>query len=243
MVLCLLLTAADARADWRLSAGLEHFAWNEHTAPLKVSEDGVLPMLGLRLSEPFAKGFAGDYRGRVYFGSVTYHGSQLYQPTIPVTGTTHYTGTTQEAQLRVTLVGEVDVAAGLDLDFWHRKLGPDQAEDYRIVSMRFGAEHAYSALVPLAVATGVKFTLSTHEDAHFGELGFTENPPLVPERSVTPYLDLGYAFTPHWSIAGSFDGFSFGRSKEVALTQGNVQGIFYQPASDMRVFDLRLEYR
>src|SRR6185369_7568992 len=124
-----------------------------------------------------------------------------------------------------------------------RELSTDQAEDYRIVSMRIGAEHALSPALPWHLRAGVKFTLATHENAHFEDLGFRENPPLRPGRSVTPYLDVGYAFARHWSLAGSFDGYSFGVSNEVELTQGPTPGIFYQPESDMRVFGLRLEYR
>ncbi len=239
----LLLAAAPARADWTVSAGADHFQWTEHTAPLAVQETGFLPALRLRLGHSFPNGSIVGYRGRVYFGDVNYEGSMLYQPSVPVSGTTRYGGLTQQAELGHRIAPDVAALIALELDFWHRKLGPDQAEDYRIVSMRLGAEHDFSATVPLHVAGGAKFTLSTHENAHFGELGFQRNPPLEPAGSVTPYFELGYALGTHWALAGSFDAYTFGRSNLVYLQQGTTQGVFFQPASDMRAFGLRLEYR
>src|SRR6185295_12577944 len=137
----------------------------------------------------------------------------------------------------------LDAVAGLDLDVWHRRLGTSQVEDYRIVSVRFGAEHAPTEQAPWMAGAGLKHTLATHENAHLTVLGFDQNPPLQPGSSTTPYLELGYSFARHWSLVGSIDGFDFGRSNQVVLSQGSTRSITYQPATTMRLVGLRLEYR
>ncbi|HET9326457.1 MAG TPA: hypothetical protein VFQ05_06790 [Candidatus Eisenbacteria bacterium] len=243
-VLLLGLTSplSSARAEWNIGGGFEHFAWTEDTAPLEVEERGMLAVLRLGLSTPLPNGVSIGYQGRFFFGDVEYQGSLLYEPTVPVSSTTRYTGNTQQGRLAIDFAPQFAVTTALDLDFWSRDLGSDQVEDYRIVSMRLGAEHRYSREMPWQAAAGIKFTLSTHEDAHFDELGFSENPPLEPGQSVTPYLEVGYSFTPDWSIAGSYDGFSFGESDGVALS-GPQSGIYFQPASDMRLLGIRIEYR
>lgn len=238
----LLIPCSAAHAEWTLGGGFEHFAWTEDTDPLPVEERGVLQVLRIGLSTSRTQDFAVGYRGRFYFGDVDYEGSQLYEPTIPVSSTTRYSGTTQQGRLSLAFAGQFDAVAALDLDFWSRKLSSSQVEDYRIVSMRLGAEHAASPSIPWQAAAGIKFTLSTHEDAHFDEFGFNQNPPLEPGGSVTPYLDVGYSFTPNWSIAGSYDGFNFGESEGVALS-GPQSGIYFQPASNMQVLGIRIEYR
>ena len=243
IALCLLLPAAPARAGWLFGGGFEHFSWVEDTAPLELKENGALFVFVAGYSWPLGEKFSAEYRGRYYVGDVEYNGFLLYDPTVPVTSTTNYTGTTQQGKLRHPVTPTIDVSMGLDLDWWQRSLSTNQHEDYRIVSMRIGAEHPVSPSVPWQLGGGIKFTLSTHENAHFDELGFDQNPALEPGQSVTPYLDVGYAFSPHWSIVGSYDGFSFGTSNDVPLSNASISGVFYQPASDMRVFGLRLEYR
>jgi len=239
---CLLGAARPANAEWSVGAGFEHFSWTEDTAPLAVEERGVFKVLRAGLSTTPSPGFGIGYRGRFFFGDVDYEGSLLYEPTVPISATTTYSGTTQQGRMSFTFAEQFAAVGALDFDFWSRKLSSDQVEDYKIVSMRLGAEHPATSVMPLHAALGVKFTLSTHEDAHFDEFGFDQNPPLQPGQSVTPYLEVGYAFTPSWSISGSYDGFNFGESEGVFLS-GPQSGIYFQPASDMRLLGIQIEYR
>jgi hypothetical protein len=239
----LILLATPARAEWTFGAGLESFTWTEHVRP-SVEERGF-PLLAARVGYawPLAHGVFLEYGGRFYFGDVDYEGSLLFDPTVPVSATTRYAGTTQQAKLRVPLVPPVEGAIALDWDVWRRTLGSDQREDYRIVSLRLGAEHAISETLPVRVRTGLKITMSTHEDAHFDELGFDQNPSLEPGGpSVTPYLEAAWAFHPHLAVAGSLDAFRFEQSDGVTLT-GPRSGTFYQPASDMTILGVWIEYR
>ena len=244
MVLCgLTLPISSAHAEWTIGGGFEHFSWTEDVEPLPVEERGMLQFLRLGVSTSLPNRTSIGYRGRFYFGEVNYEGSLLYDPTTPITATTRYTGTTQQGWMGLEVAPQFALTAGLDLDFWSRNLSSDQVEDYSIVSMRLGAEHRSSVATPWQAAAGIKFTLATNEDAHFETLGFEENPPLQPGQSVTPYLDVGYSFTPSWSVAGSFDGFSFGESEGVQLSNGSQSGIYFQPASTMQVLGIRIEYR
>ena len=243
LCLLLLLPAADARAEWRLGAGIEHFRWTEDTTPLTVKESGPLVALRTELSHPVGGGFAASVHGRLYLGEVSYDGSLLFAPSIPASGRSRYLGTTLRGQLGHGLGPVLDAAVALDLDLWRRRFGANQVEDYRIVSVRFGAEHASSPGAPWRGGAGLKCTLATHEDAHFRDLGFDQNPSLRPGRSVTPYVEFGYAFSRRWSLVGSFDGFDFGRSNQVVLSQGSSQTLSFQPASTMGLAGIRLEYQ
>jgi hypothetical protein len=243
LCLILLLPAADARAEWNLGGSIEYFQWKEDTAPITVREGGPLFALRTGFSHPLGRGFHADYRGRFYLGEVAYDGSLLFAPSVPATGSTRYLGTTLGGQLRHGVGPYFDVVGGLLLDLWHRRLGTSQVEDYRIVSVRFGAQHAPTAQAPWLVGAGLNHTLSTHENAHLTVLGFEQNPPLEPGSSSTPYFELGYSFARRWSLVGSIDGFDFGRSNQVIVTQGNTRSISFQPASTMQLVGLRLEYR
>src|SRR5262245_40007010 len=243
VVLCLTLSATNAHAEWSLGAGPDFFSWTEDTAPLTVKETGTLAALRGSLSQQVANDFHVELRGRFYFGEVVYNGSLLYDPSIPAKGSARYTGATLQGMVRHPLAGIFEAVGGFDYDTWRRTLATDQVEEYQVFSLRLGVEHAFAPSAPWLVGAGFKFTLLTHEDAHFDELGFDQNPALRPGNSVTPFLDLGYAFNRHWSVAGSYDGFSFGASNKVTLVQGGLVATFYQPASVMRILSLRLEYR
>jgi hypothetical protein len=238
-----ILLPGRAKADWNVGVGFESLSWTEHVVP-SVEERGF-PLVVARIgfAGAIGNGVTAEYGGRFYVGDVDYRGSLLFDPSTPVNATTRYGGTSQEAKLRFTLVSELEGAVAIDWDLWRRTLGSDQREDYRIVSLRLGAEHAVSQGVPWRLRTGFKVTLSTRENAHFDELGFDQNPALAPGGpSVTPYLEVGWAFHPLWAVAGSFDAYRFKDSNEVTLT-GPRSGIFYQPASDMTVLGLWIEYR
>src|SRR5436309_4313903 len=95
-----LVIAASARAEWILGAGVEHFSWTEHTSPIRVKERGPLFAIRAGLTQPLGRDFAADFRARLYGGGVSYDGSLLFDPTLPVSATTHYLGWTLEPRLR-----------------------------------------------------------------------------------------------------------------------------------------------
>jgi hypothetical protein len=59
---------------------------------------------------------------------------------------------------------------------------------------------------------------------------------------VSLYGELGYRFAPHWSLAGYYEGYRLGASEDVLVTDGSSDFAFFQPASRVDSFGLRLRY-
>jgi len=232
----------DARSEVAMSAGTEHFAWSEDTSPFRVKESGLRFALGLDLTQQKAIGLRFAYRGKLYAGEVGYNGAYLFAQTVPARGNAVYTGTRQQGQARYTLGPGLDALGALEIDLWRRRLGTTQTEDYRVISVRLGAEHGATELERWRLGAGLKVPIWAREDAHLTRLGFDQNPILEPGRVVSPYLELGYRVSPRWTIAGYWDGFQFSRSNRESLTRDGVeQGFLFQPASDLRNIGLTLE--
>jgi hypothetical protein len=240
--LLLSLLASDARAEWRVTAGTSQFSWSEHTSPLEVKESGPLFVLGTHLTQNREAGFLLGYRGEYFMGQVGYSGANLFAQTVATSGNTVYMGTTQEGQMRYRVRDVLDAIGALDLDVWRRELSASQREDYRIVSIRLGAEHRAPTRDPWLAGAGIKWTVSTREDAHFTALGFDDDPILTPGGSITPYAQAGYTFGRRWTVSASYDAFDFGRSDPVRLSKRRARTVSYQPASEMRNIGIRLEY-
>jgi hypothetical protein len=90
---------------------------------------------------------------------------------------------------------------------------------------------------------GIKYPVWTRENVHFDDIGFDQNPALKPGKSVSVFAQAGYRFQQHCALIGCRDSFRFSQSNVVALTSiGVPQGLFVQPASDLYVVGLKLEY-
>ena len=81
--------------------------------------------LGLEWTQRKERGLLGAYRGRFYVGDVDYSGALLFDPTVPVKGTTSYLGMSNEGQLRYRLPKQrsywLDLVGAIGLDVWERK--------------------------------------------------------------------------------------------------------------------------
>jgi len=243
--LLLALVAGPAYAQFTVSAGFEYFEWTEDTPPIDVRERGPLFALGLGWTQPKQRGFLFAYRGKFYIGEVDYNGAYLYYPNVPVSGTTRYAGTYQEAQLRYRLGGgTLDILTAAGVDYWQRKLNTDQKEDYTIGYVRLGIEGNPVAPKGWTYGLGVKFPVVTRENAHFTDLGYDQNPTLKPGKDLSVFGQIGYRFEKNWALIGYMDSFRFKQSNMEPLTINGVPaGTFYQPASDLYVFGLKLEYQ
>jgi hypothetical protein len=241
--LCMALPAA---AEFSISAGVESFRWDEATTP-SVSEDGPLFALGLAYTQEKDRGLLFAYRGRAYIGDVDYNGSGLFTGA-PIQGTTSYTGMANELQARWRLPAEqeyrVDFLFGLGLDIWERQLTSFQSEDYRIGYLRLGAEMAPAAKAGWTVGGGIKYPFYTDEDAHLTEIGFDSNPTLKPEGNVSFFAQVGYHFNEKFRLIAYYDSFDFDDSPAEPVNHSLTGPItVYQPASEMRIIGLKLEYR
>lgn len=234
-----------ARAGWSISGDVEHFSWRESAAP-SVTETGPIFGVGVQWAQNRPAGLGFRYLGRLYFGSVDYQGAELFSGQ-PLSGTTQYGGLSNEGQAVYRVPGGVSGAefvAGLGYDYWIRQLTPVQSEDYRVLYVRLGAGIDTRAPRAWYGAAGVKLPLWVDEDAHFPELGFDPNPHLKPKGRGSFYAELGYRFSPRWSLAGYYDSYRFGESDDVTVRERGTGALssFFQPASSVDIVGLRLRY-
>lgn len=234
-----------AWAGWSITGDLEHFEWKESTTP-SVTEKGPRFGIGAQWMQDRPAGWLLGYRGRLYFGSVDYNGSDLLTGT-PLTGTTDYNGMTHEGQAIYRVPGSpygAAAVAGLGVDYWKRQLTSIQSEEYRVFYLRLGASFDLQQPRGWYAGAGVKYPFSVDENAHFPDIGFDPNPHLHPKGQLSPYAEVGYRFAPQWSLAGYYDSYRFGESGDVAVRQ---QGTgtpftFFQPKTSVDTVGLRLRF-
>jgi len=244
---CLAVLPLASNAQWTLSAGVEHLDWEEDTSPT-VSEQGLLFTFGVGYTQQRDEGLLFGYRGKLWLGSVDYTGATLLTNQ-PITGSTGYTGLTNEAQARWRRQLQdrdyrLDLVAGLGIDVWRRELSSVQREDYIVTYVRTGLEVDSVSEHTWMYALGIKYPLWVKEDAHLTSIGFDSNPELNPGGKVSLYTHLGYRLRNQWSIVGYVDGYRISRSNEESVTEvANGYGpmTVYQPASDMLLIGIRLE--
>lgn len=241
-----LCTACPAAGETSASLGLEYLHWQEDTFPA-VTETGPLLALGLGYTQDKNAGLLFAYRGRAYLGEVNYDGAGLFTGT-PIQGTSRYAGMANEGQMRWRNQTErshhIDWYLALGLDVWERKLTPTQSEDYQIGYLRLGGEVAGNEAKGWFAGAGLKYPFYTHEDAHLTNIGFDSNPTLKPGPDVSFFAHVGYGFTEKVSIVAYYDGFRFRQSEGEAVNHPvSGQGVVYQPASDMSILGIKLEYR
>jgi hypothetical protein len=234
-----------ALAAWTLSGDVEHFHWHESTRP-SVTEDGLRYGIGGRWLAARQSGWLLGWRGKLYWGPVDYEGATLFGNT-PVRGTTRYSGAMNEFlaifRPKSERLEQLDFVGSLGLDAWERRLSRQQSEDYAIVFARLGA--AYNARAPRGWfgGGGVKKPLVAREDAHLRDIGFDQNPILKPGKDPSLYAQVGYRFSPDWSLLGYYDSYRFGRSRARAVTSGGASFLIFQPESRMDLLGVRLAYR
>ena len=239
---------ASVHAQLVVSAGAEYFQWEESTSPT-IRETGPIFTLGLAYTQDREKGTLLAYRGKIWGGSVDYEGATLFGGT-PLKSTTSYEGFSNEAQVRWrkrgNAGGSLDGVLGLGLDLWRRQLTSTQNEDYAIGYLRFGVESGADFSGNWSASLGIKYPIWTYENAHLDEIGFDSNPTLHPGKELSPFGSLGYRFTEKLRVTAYYDGFRFAKSDAVQVNEiaiGLGPASVYQPASDMSVFGLRLDYR
>ena len=229
-----ILISSPAPAQWRMGLWSDNFSWQEDTSP-RVRETGTLARLSVDYTLPRESGLLFGYRGRIHGGSVAYEGSTLFPPIEPVTGTTVYTGTLHEGQLRwragAGAARCLDLVAGLGVDVWRRSLSASQKEDYIVGFARLGLETEPWGTGWVA-GGGVLLPFHVYENAHLTDIGFQQNPALRPEGLPSPYLQLGYRLLPPVIIRFDLEVLRLGSSPAVGVTHGSLGAMgVYQPAS------------
>jgi hypothetical protein len=176
---------------------------------------------------------------RIYGGSVDYNGALLSSPATPIQSTTKYFGGTEGAGFRYRWPEVVDGLAHLEFDQWRRELNPDQVENYRFVSLRFGVERVATARSPWIAGGGLRFLIGSNEQATIPDPRGTFEVTLSPGLGTNGWLDLGLRISPHVTLLGYWDGMRLAESDAVPITSTEV---VFQPKSDMDVYGIRVLY-
>lgn len=250
------LGSAAAHAGWYVNGDVEYFRWAESTNP-GVTETGPMFGIGGGYRQLRPEGWQFGWRARLYFGSVDYNGA-LLSTNQPATGTSQYTGLVNEAQAIYRLPGNangMEVVSALVLDYWNRQLSADQREEYWIASLKLGLNFDRREAKGWFGGGGVKYPFWTRQDAHLTDIGFSANPHLEPQGTLSLYADVGYRFTRRWSLAGYYDSYRFDESDATQrLINPAIQGCsgvapdpaggcrLFQPQSRQDSFGLRLQY-
>ena len=253
LTLGLAAASASAAPGWSVSTDVEHFRWEEANVP-SVTETGARYGLSWGYLRERAAGWQFGYRGQFRRGTVDYNGSFLLTGE-PTTARSQYTDLVNEVQAIYRFAPRpLELLGGLGLDYWERKILPAQREEYSVVFMRLGLNYDRRATRAFFAGGGVKLPFYVRENAHITELGFNENPYLEPKGELSVYAQVGYRFTPRWSLIGYYDGYRFGESSAVRVTTSDPQTCarrsaappcpfsLFQPASSIDAYGLRLQY-
>jgi hypothetical protein len=240
------LWAAAANAGWSASLDLERFKWEEATNPT-VKEQGPRVGLTWEYEQLRAAGWRFAYRGQLRYGTVDYTGSFLFTGGT-ATARVEYTGLLNEVQGIYRFPGSpfgLELVGGLGWDYWQRNILPGQKEDYSVLFLRTGLNVDPRSPRGWFGGAGVKFPFSVSEDAHLNDIGFDQNPRLEPQGEPSPYAQVGYRFSPQWSLIGYYDSYRFGESKAVPATNSAFPGttfLVFQPSSRVDTLGLRARY-
>jgi hypothetical protein len=235
--------ATGASAQWSVEAGVEHFDWREHTTPIEVHESGPRFLVRGAYVQPRVRGLLVASRAALYGGGVAYDGSFQFDATRVARGTAVYSGAMLGAEARHRWP-QADAVVGIEGELWRRRLGATQHEDYRIVSLRLGAERVAGASSRFGCGGGVRLLIATAETATVELDGVRHALSLSPGRGASPYASAAYRLAPRITLQASWDGMALGRSNSVVLSRrGRPRLAVSQPATDVRTLGVRLGYR
>jgi hypothetical protein len=239
VIVSLCFAPTVAHAQFHVEMDLQAFRWREHTDPIQVKESGPRVAFGAGYALPVTSGPLFTVFGRFYTGSVDYNGALLSSPSTPATGTTKYMGGTEGVGLRYRWPSSIDGVLGLEFDQWRRELTPDQREFYRFTSIRLGVERQPTLMSPWIAGGGLRFLVSSNEEATFTDASGVTDVTLEPGLGTNAYLQLGVRFTPHFTVLGYWDAMRLEESDPVPIGANTV---VFQPKSDMDLFGVRLLY-
>lgn len=249
LAISLLAITSSAHAAWDAGVGLENFQWIEYPAGAtgNPKESGARSALFVDWTQEGDQGALLAWRAKLYGGTVNYD-TFLISTGAPVSTRTDYNGAVNEGQMfyRDNLGDyKLDYLASLGLDFWRRSIrgtGGDQIEDYSILFLRAGLRLAKSGLeTGFHGELGIKYPISSRENAHLDSMGYTSNPSISPKGSVSGYAELGYRINARLDVLGYYDSWRFGRSDNVTAT--DAAGLAYwiwQPKSNMDALGIKL---
>lgn len=244
---------SPAAADFSVGLGPEYFLWREFNSNglQALEESGIRSDIGVSWKQHADHGFLIGYTGKLYFGQVSYNGQTLFPPYQPVTTNTIYEGIQNEGLLifrkPIEDLASLDLVTSFGWDHWTRNINPgnsNQLEDYDILYVKIGPVFTFLEGQKPWIGLGIKYPVSTFENAHITDLGFDQNPILHPGREPSFYLSMGCQFIANWEGEVYYDSYRFSESPRENVTSTVFSsGVVYQPQSNMDLFGIRAVYR
>ena len=255
LLIAILMFTLPAQAAWDAGGGLENYQWQEYDTGNtgNPKESGLRSALFVNWTQDADQGPLFAWRAKLYAGTVNYDtfvmcAAPCTNNGAAVSTRTDYGGATSEGQFiyRKDLGAyRLDYLGGLGLDIWRRSIrngGGDQIEDYSILFLRAGLRLAKSRRDPgMHGELGIKYPVSTNENAHLDSAGYTTNPALSPKGAVSGYAELGYRINATFDVVGYYDSWRFRRSANVTVQDSS--GILWnvwQPKSSMDALGAKL---
>lgn len=252
LLLSFCIAPVSVQAAWNIGAGLENYTWTEYPAGAANTpkESGMRAAWFFDWAQEKDEGPQFAWHGKLYGGTVNYD-TYVVSTGAPITTQTDYSGVMNEGQLFFRKDQgnyKLDYIAGLGFDFWRRGIrntGFSQIEDYSVLFLRLGMRLGKSRMdAGFHAECGIKYPVSTWEDAHLPSLGYTSNPSISPSGVVSGYVELGYRIAPQFDVVGYYDSWRFDRSGEVRTNKptdpAGSYWLVHQPKSDMDAIGIKL---
>jgi hypothetical protein len=249
----ILAATASVQAAWDVGAGLEDYRWVEYPEDYNGTpkETGMRSALFVNWTQESDQGLLFAWRAKLYGGTVNYDTFLNAAPHTPVSTQTDYSGAASEAQIffRENLGDyKLDYLGGLGLDIWRRGIrnnGGKQIEDYSIQFARAGLRLGKTRReAGFHGELGVKYPVSTAENAHLDNSGYTSNPKISPKGAVSGYAEFGYRINSRFDVLGYYDSWRFGRSADVRTNKPSdppgSYWVIHQPKSNMDALGIKL---
>lgn len=249
LAFAVLMFSLEAWAEWDAGAGLESYQWKEYPSGYSGNPTERGPRLAafVNWTQDRDAGALFGWRAKVYGGTVDYETFEILSGN-PVSTETEYGGVSSEGQVMFRHgmgTYRMDQVLGLGLDTWRRSIrngGGHQVEDFSILFLRAGIRMQHGAADPgFHGELGIKYPVSTREDAHLDEWGYTSNPTLSPKGALSGYAELGYRINARFDITAYYDSWRFDASDAVLVRDGsNNLWSVHQPRSWMDALGVKL---
>ena len=231
------------QTDFDIHVLLQNFEWTEDVSPLTLEESGTLAGFGIAGRTRFPGSLHLHFLGKFYAGSVDYDGflQSVDGSITPYAAETDYSGSLGHLDLSLPLVSreamEVRPLIGLGGHMWHRAL--DKSEGYGYDEYWLTVYGRAGVLIDYALDANTKLYGSVAALLTFLNDESAENVPLSsgpidlePGEKSGLQAEAGLRFK-RLSLAVFHEQFNFGASDL------DDSGLFFQPASEMRVTGIR----
>lgn len=205
-----------------------------------------------------------------YWGQVSYDGqTQSLDPAqsnLPVTSDTDYQGGRAEALLgyrfqRSIIPQTIEVAGGLGVDGWSRRIADGTASNGILVSgihevyrtyygkVALGLTHLYPSNWYSHLRLGLKIPFNISEDVGLQNLGYDSDLTVSPGNAYSGFVTLLFEPQANPDKPGNlffsvyYDGFRFDPSKAKTATHNGSPIPVWQPKTQIDVYGLQIGYR